>query len=46
MKPIKIVQRNEEGGGGRIMEGVNPMKIYCKLVCRYHNIFPFATSIC
>jgi hypothetical protein len=26
-----------------MMEGVNPTKIYCKNVCKYHNVPPSTT---
>jgi hypothetical protein len=36
MKPVEIVL-GREGEGGRTMEGVNVIKIYCKHICKYHN---------
>jgi hypothetical protein len=34
-KPVEIILRR-----GRMMEGVNLTKIYCKHICKYHNASP------
>jgi hypothetical protein len=44
MKPVEIVLRREEEGRGRRMEGVNPTKIYCKHICKYHMYPPVQLS--
>jgi hypothetical protein len=31
---------DEVGGSGRMIEGVNLIKIYCKHICEYHNEIP------
>jgi methylphosphotriester-DNA--protein-cysteine methyltransferase len=46
MKSVEIVLRREEGGRGRMMEGVNLTKIYCKHICKYHNVSPCTAIIC
>jgi hypothetical protein len=28
------------GGRGRMTEGVNPIKVYCKHISKYHNVSP------
>jgi hypothetical protein len=33
-------------GRGRKMEGVNLTKIYCKHICKYHDISPCTNVIC
>jgi hypothetical protein len=35
MKPVEIVLGSAEEGRGRMMEGVNPTKIYCKHIWKY-----------
>jgi hypothetical protein len=45
MKPVEIVLRRGEKGRGRMMEGVNPVKIYFKHVCKYHNASSCTTII-
>jgi hypothetical protein len=40
MKLVEIVLRREEGKTRRTMEGVNLIKIYCKHICKYHNVSP------
>jgi hypothetical protein len=40
MKPVEIVLRRGDEEGGRKMEGVNLTKIYCKHICKYHNVSP------
>jgi hypothetical protein len=44
MKPVEIVLRMG-GGKGRMMEGVNLTKIYCKHKCKYDNVPPCTTII-
>jgi hypothetical protein len=46
MKPVEIVLRREEVGRGRTMEEVNPTKIYCKHIHKYHNVSPYTIMIC
>jgi hypothetical protein len=46
MKPIEIILRKGEGIRGRMMEGVDPTKIYFKHICEYHSISPSTTIIC
>jgi hypothetical protein len=36
-KSVEIVLRRG-GRGGERMEGVNLVKIYCKHICKYHNV--------
>jgi hypothetical protein len=38
MKPAEIVLRRGDGKRGRIMEGVNPIKIYFKHICNSMTI--------
>jgi hypothetical protein len=45
MIPVEIVLRREEGRG-RTMEGVNLTEIYCKHICKYHNVTPGTTILC
>jgi hypothetical protein len=41
IKPTGIVLRSgEREERGRTMEGVNLTKIYCKHICKYHNVCP------
>jgi hypothetical protein len=42
MRPIETIPRM--GVKGRIMEGVNSTMIYCKNVCKCHNV-PLPTTI-
>jgi hypothetical protein len=37
MKPVEIVLKRGAGGWGKILEGVNLIKIYCKHICKCHN---------
>jgi hypothetical protein len=47
MKPLEIViKRGGRRERGRMMEGVNPTKIYYKCICKYHNVSPCITIIC
>jgi hypothetical protein len=46
MKPVEIVLRRGKRGRGRMMERVNLIKIYCKHICRYHNVSLCTTIIC
>jgi hypothetical protein len=48
VNPIEIVllKTGREGGKGRMMEWVNISKIYCKHICKYHNVFPCTTMLC
>jgi hypothetical protein len=39
-KTVEIVLWRREGGGGRMMEGVNLTKIYYKHICKYHHVSP------
>jgi hypothetical protein len=34
MKSVEIILRKVEGRRGRMMEGVNLIKIYCKHICK------------
>jgi hypothetical protein len=45
MKPVEIVLKRGEWERKRTTEGVN-LKIYCKHICKYHNISPCTTIIC
>jgi hypothetical protein len=38
MKPIEIVLIQGELGKGRTMYGVSLTRIYCKHICKYHNV--------
>jgi hypothetical protein len=38
MKPAKIVPRRGIGVRRKNYKGVNLTKIYCKHICKYHNI--------
>jgi hypothetical protein len=38
MKPVEIILRREEGRQGRVMEGLNVIKIYHKHIFKYHNV--------
>jgi hypothetical protein len=44
MKPIEIVPRSGGGRRGKMIEGMNPTKIYCKHICKYHNVFLCTTN--
>jgi hypothetical protein len=46
MTPVKIVLRRGGGGRGRMMEEVNPTKVFFKNICKYHNVVSCATFIC
>jgi hypothetical protein len=46
MKSLEIVLRREKGRRRRTMEGVNSTKIYCKHICKYQNVSPYAMIIC
>jgi hypothetical protein len=46
MKPVEIVLRKEEGRRGRMTDGVNLTKIYCKHIHKYHNISPSTAILC
>jgi hypothetical protein len=37
MKPIEIVLKGDVGGKGRMIGG-KLTKIYCKHICKYHNV--------
>jgi hypothetical protein len=39
-KPVETVLRKVGWGRGKMMEGVNPTKIYFKQTCKYHNVSP------
>jgi hypothetical protein len=45
MKSVEIVLRRKAGGRGRMMEGINPTRIYSKHMCKYHNVSPCTTNI-
>jgi hypothetical protein len=40
MKPVEMVLRRGEGGRRKMIEEVNPTKIYFKHIWKYHNVFP------
>jgi hypothetical protein len=40
MKPVENFLRRWQGRQGRMMEWVNPTKIYFKHICKYYNISP------
>jgi hypothetical protein len=44
MKSVKIVLRRGKGDW-RTMVGVNLTNIYCKHICKYHNVSPCTTVI-
>jgi hypothetical protein len=46
MKPVEIVLRRGKRERGKMMEEVNPTKIYFKHECKYHNVSPCTTIIC
>jgi hypothetical protein len=46
MKAVDIVLRREEEGCGRMMKGVNVIKVHGKHVSKCHNEFPHTTNIC
>jgi hypothetical protein len=46
MKTVKIVLKSRRGGRGKMMEGVNPAKIYYKHIGEHHTISPYITIIC
>jgi hypothetical protein len=39
MKSIEIFLRRGEERRGRMMEGVDPRKIYCKHISKYHKYY-------
>jgi hypothetical protein len=45
MKPVEIVLRSGRGKG-RMMEGINPTKIYFKHISKFHNVSTCANIIC
>jgi hypothetical protein len=45
VKPVEIVLRREEGGSRQKIEGINPTKIYCKHICKYHSVSTCITII-
>jgi hypothetical protein len=46
MKPAEIVLRRRGGRNRENNGGVNLTKIYCKHMCKYHNVSPCTTVIC
>jgi hypothetical protein len=46
MQSVEIVLRRREGGRKREKDGGGKPKIYCKHICKYHNISPYTTVIC
>jgi hypothetical protein len=45
MKPVEIIPRRGEGIERRMMEVVNPTKVYFKYIHKYHNVVPGTTII-
>jgi hypothetical protein len=41
MKPVEVVPRRREGGNMGRMEGES--EIYCKCICKCHNVTPHTT---
>jgi hypothetical protein len=47
MKLVEIVVKGRgKEGRGQTMEGVNLSYIYCKHICKYHNVSPCTTIKC
>jgi hypothetical protein len=46
MKTVEIVLWKGEGGIGRMVERVNPTKIYFKNICQHHSVHSCTTIIC
>jgi hypothetical protein len=42
MKPVEIVLRRQRG----VKREKDLTKLYCKHICKYHNISPCTTIIC
>jgi hypothetical protein len=45
MKPVEIVQEGERGEEGEQI-GRDKCKIYCKHMCKYHNVSSYTNIIC
>jgi hypothetical protein len=45
-KLVEIILRRWEEGLGKTMEGMNLIKIYCKHICKSHNVSPCTIIIC